>query len=287
MSKFYSKLLACVAILFALCVLANIEIKADEPKPEEIIAKHLDSIGTKEKRDAVKNRIAAGVSQFESKLPTRKAAGKAVIVSDAKNLFFVTSFNSQEYPFEKIGFFAGKVSLPFVTAGKKSPLGAFIADHNNILSEGLFTGSISTTWSLLNPQIKKEKFRSAGTKKIDGRKVYALNYYTGAGSVEFTIKLYFDSQTFQHIRTEYRRIIAGKEATFGVLGQQTGVEIALTESFGDFKNADGLTLPHTYKMQYITDSNSGTYEYEWGITISKYLFNQNLAVDFFTFDEKK
>ena len=274
-------------LFLALMLIFTVSSYAQKLEPEEILAKHLDSIGTKEKRAERKNQMAVGTSGFRSKLPDRKTVGKAVIVSEAKDLFFVISFKSQEYPFEKIGFFAGKVNLPFVTAGTKSPLGAFIADHNNILSEGLFTGSISTTWSLLNPQIKKESFRSAGTKKIDGRKAYALNYYAGSGSVEFTVKLYFDVETFQHIRTEYRRVIAAKQGTFGVLGQQTGVEIALTESFGDFKNADGLTLPHTYKMQYVTDSNSGTYEYEWGITISKYLFNQNLAADFFTFDEKK
>ncbi len=287
MPKFYSDLLMCVTLLFVLCLSANFEVRADEPKTEEIIAKHLDSIGTKEKRNALKNRIAGGGSQFESKLPNRKTAGKAVIVSDAKNLFFVTSFNSQEYPFEKIGFFNDKVNIPYVTAGTRSPLGAFIADHNKILSEGLFTEAVSSMWSLSNSSIGKEKFGSAGTKKIDGRKTYALNYYPDGGSTEFTVKLYFDAQTFQHVRTEYRHTIASKQVTFGVLGQQFGVKILLTETFGDFKNADGLALPHSYQIQYLTDSNSGTYEYNWGITISKYLFNQNLAADFFTFDEKK
>jgi len=287
MSKFYSKFLAGVPLLFALCFFANTEIEAQDLKAEEVIAKHLDSIGTKEKRDAVKNRIAVGTSQFESKLPSRKTAGKAVIVSDAKNLFFVSSFSSREYPFEKIGLFDGKISLPFVTAGTRSPLGAFVADHNKILSEGLFIGAVSSMWSLSNTSLEREKFGSAGTKKINNRKTYALSYYPGGGSTEFTVKLYYDAETFQHVRTEYRHTITGKEATFGVLGQQPGVKISLTETFGDFKNADGLTLPHSYQIQYQTDSNSGTYEYNWGITISKYLYNQNLAADFFTFDEKK
>lgn len=287
MSKLHSQSFACFSLLF-LCLLASVVVvKADDPKPEEIIAKHLDSIGTKEKREAVRNRIAAGVSRFASKLPDRKTVGKAVIVSDANNLFFVSSFSSQEYPFEKIGYFDGKVSLPFVTAGAKSPLGAFIADHNKILSSGLFAGTISSMWSFSSPSIKKEKLDSAGTKKIDGRKTYALNYYPNGGSTEFTVKLFFDAETFRHVRTEYSHTIAGRQADFGVLGQQSGVKITLTETFGDFKSTDELTLPHTYQIQYLTDSNSGTYEYNWSFTIQKYLFNQNLAADFFTFDEKK
>lgn len=272
--------------LILLFFLFSVTLNAQKLTAEEIIAKHLDSIGTKEKRDAVKNRFAVGTSQFESKLPSRKTAGKAILVSEANNLFFVASFASQEYPFEKIGFFADKISLPFVTAGTRSPLGAFIADHNKVLSDGLLTGSISSIWSLLNPQIKSGKFDAAGTKKIDGRKVYVLNYFPSGGSSEFTVKLFFDAENFQHLRTEYRRTIAPKVAAFGVLGQQSGVKIELTEDFGNFKSADGLTLPHSYKLRYLTDSNSGVYEYNWGITISQYLFNQKLEANFFSFDEK-
>lgn len=253
---------------------------------DEVIAKHLDSIGTREKRDAVKNRFAVGTSRFESKLPSRKTAGKAIVVSDSGNLFFVASFASQEYPAEKIGFFADKVTLPYITAGNRSPLGAFIADHAKILSDGVLTGSISNMWILLSPQNKKGKFDFGGTKKIDGRKMYVLDYFPTNSSTQFTVKLFFDAGNYQHVRTEYRRTMAPKTAPFGVLGEQTGVRIELTETFGDFKNIEGLTLPHSYQLKYLTDSNSGVYEYNWGITINEYFFNQKLEANFFTFDEK-
>jgi hypothetical protein len=281
--KIYS--LFAIALLFVSSVAAQ---KSDDLKVEDIISKHLDSIGTKEKRNEVKTQMAMGMSEFESKLPSRKATGKAVIVSDAKNLMFITSLASREYPFEKIGFFAGNVSLPYITAGTRSPLGAFVNDHKTMLTEGLFTGTISSMWNPANPQFGKGKFDSAGTKKIDGRKAYALNYYPNVSSTtEYSMRLYFDTETFQHLRSEYRHTIAAKTAKFGVLGEQSGVEILLIESFGDFKNVDGLTLPHTYKIKYSTASNSGTYEYNWGVTISQYIFNQKLADDFFSFEDKK
>lgn len=281
------KTLSSILLIFAVSFLSlHVTVKAQKMTAEEVIAKHLDSIGTKEKRDAVKNRFAMGTSQFESKLPNRKTVGKAILVSEANNLFFVASFSSQEYPFEKIGFFSDKVSLPFVTAGARSPLGAFIADHNKILSDGLFAGTVSSNWSLLNPQIKTERFKMSGTKKVNGRKAYVLDYYLSGSSSEFTIKLFLDSENFRHLRTEYRRALPAKDATFGVLGQQGGVKIELTENFDDFKTAGDLTLPHSYKLQYLTDSNSGVYEYNWGITISEYLFNQKLEPGFFSFDDK-
>lgn len=280
-------------IFFKLCAISltvalfSAAVSAQKLKADEIIAKHLDSIGTNKQREQVKNQMAAGTSRFESKLPDRKAVGKAIIVSEGSNLFFAASFNSREYSFEKIGFFKNKVSLPFATAGSRSPLGAFIADHPKILDDGLFAGSISKTWLLLNSAEQKGKFQTAGTKTVGGRKAYALNYFSKSlASSEMTIKLFFDAENFQHLKTEYRHTISGKQQPFGTLGTQPGVEISITETFGDFKNTNGLTLPHSYKIQYLTDSNSGTYEYDWVITITQYLFNQNLAPDFFTFEEK-
>jgi hypothetical protein len=282
---FSTKIIETFLVVFLLNLYV-FSVNAQELKAEEIISKHLDSIGTKEKRGEIKNRLAAGRSEFESKLPSRKTGGKAIFVSDANNLFFVSSFNSQEYPFEKIGFFNGKANLPFVTSGTRSPLGAFIADHNIILSDGLLTGSISETWTLLNTRDRKGIFKSAGTKKIDGRETYVLNYFPKGGSSEFTVKLFFDSQNFRHVRTEYRRTIAPKDQPFGTLGVQSGVKISLIEDFGDFKNAGDLTLPHSYKIHYMTDSNSGTYEYDWGFKVTQYLFNQNLDANFFTFEDQ-
>ena len=49
--------------------------------------------------------MAVGISEFEAKVPLVKGGGKAIMVSDPNNLFFVMSLNSKEYPFEKVGYF--------------------------------------------------------------------------------------------------------------------------------------------------------------------------------------
>ena len=278
-SKTFHKIFT-ISLLFILCI---ISVKADDLTAEDIVSKHLDAIGTKEKRAAIKNRMAIGISEFESKLPSRKTGGKMIIVSQGSNLFFVSSFNTENYPFEKIGYFNEKVNIPIIIQGTRSPLGTFISDHSKLLSEGLFAGTIASTWNFLNLQLKRGKLDAAGTKKIDGRKTYVVNYYESGSSPSFTIKLFFDAETFQHVRTEYRDVIESKAVQFGTLGKDTGSETTLTESFGDFKNESGITLPHLYKISFGTVSNVGTVEFNWNFKISEYRLNQNLAEDFFNF----
>ena len=274
-----------VSFLCAVVFLSTAGVSVGQDlKAEEILEKHIAALGGRAKLAGIKNRLAAGASSFESKLPSRKAEGKALISSDKENLMFIASFASKEYPMEKIGFFNNDVSLPWVTAGTRSPLGAYLADHKKVLSDGLFTGAISSNWALLDLDKRSAKLGPGGTKKIDGRKVYALDYLSkGIGSQEFTIRMFFDAETFHHVRTEYRHEISAGADPFGTLGRQAGVRISLTEVFGDFRTVDGYTFPYDYRASYRTESNSGTYEYEWGVKIGAYNLNQNLAADFFKF----
>lgn len=270
-------------LVAAFLLLSAAGASAQDLKPADIIKRHLDAMGTAETRSAMKNHIATGISSFASKLPNKKTAGKVVIASQDRDLMVIASFASEEYPFEKIGYFNGSASLPHVTAGARSPLGAFIADHPTMLSSGLFGGSISVGWAFRDEAFKG-RLSGGGTKKVDGRKAYVIDYFPPTNSSEYTIKLFFDAETFHHVRTEYKHQIAAKPADFGKESRQTWVNLTVTEKFADHKPVDGMTLPHTYKISYLTDSNNGLYEYDWGFTITNYYFNKTLKPDFFTFD---
>ena len=117
-------------------------------KAEEVIAKHIEAIGGIENFKKIEKRAAAGSVKFRSKQPAKETDGRAVIASDKNNQMFFLQLNSQEYPNEKIGYFAEKTELPFVTAGARSPLGAFLADHDSLLREGLFLGVLNGKWAL-------------------------------------------------------------------------------------------------------------------------------------------
>ena len=256
--------------------------------PEEIIAKHLETIGKKEVRDQVKTLFALGLSSFESQFPVIKGGGKAMIVSDRDDLMFAMSLNLRDYPYEKIGLFHDKVSLPFISPGDRSLLGSFLNEHSSILTDGLFAGDMSLRWALLYNANSKLHLKSAGTKKLDGKRVYVIDLYPSkVGSDDFTIKLFFDADTFDHIRTEYHREVRAGTPIFGQQNQTANAEFVLTENFSDFKTADGLRLPYSYTVDFYSNSNTSSYKTIWGVKVSQYYVNQKLAPDFFTFDAKQ
>lgn len=254
---------------------------------EEVIQKHLDSIAPVERRRELKTLFIAGLSQFEAKVPEAKGGGKAVVVSDASNLYFLMSLNSREYPYEKIGVFREKLSLPFVTAGNRSPLGSFLNEHPAILSHNLFCGSMSMRWLSNISDIKKLDIKFAGKKKIDGRATYVLEVFSlGNGGGEFKVRLYFDEENFHHVRSEYRREVPIGQIVMRQQNQFTNAFLDLTEEFSDFRSVDGFTFPYKYKATFSSNAGTQAYESSWGIRVATYYLNQKLADDFFTFDVK-
>ena len=271
----------CIALIL---IFASI-CWTQELSAEDIIAKHLDSIGTKISREKIKNLTAVGFSEFESKNPAVRGGGRAVVVSEANNLLFAMGFNSKDYPYEKIGYFRSKVSIPYVNAGKRSLLGSFLIEHNNILSEGLFAGVISRRWPFLNVEKRLPKLKNQGTKKYNGRDAYVLSYVPDRGnSSELIIRLYFDAATFQHVRSEYRREIPAGKITFGQQNQIASSILVLTEHFSDFKENGGLTLPYAYSADFVSNSGNSLVETIWRINVDEYRLDQNLSEDFFSFD---
>lgn len=280
MSKFYSKLFACLSLLLVSSLFTAVEVKADDPKPEEIVAKHLDSIGTQEKRAAVKNQMAVGTAQFsvlKSAAFTRgkRAIGAAVILSEGSKMFLGAKYEAPEYPFDEILFDAKSVNVPFTPSGNRPLLGELILKHRYLVSEGLLGGAISTGWSLFDLTARQAKIKGGGKKKIDGRQTYAINYII-KGSSAFSVKLFFDAETFQHVRTEYQQVFsAPMGATMRDSAQQKQTVQKMTEEFSNFKEANGLTLPHTYRLNYLDDGNT-TSEFEWNFEFREYLHNQKI-----------
>jgi hypothetical protein len=277
-----------LSLLIAMVGLSFASVLGQDLKVEEILAKHADSIGTKENRQALTTVMAIGLSEFETTSPAVKGGGRAIVVSDPGNLFFVISLNSREYPFDKIGYFDGKVSLPFVVAGSRSLLGAFINEHSKMLSEGLFGGVMSLRWPLLRDDAaRKAKFKGGSLKKVNDRKMYVVDYDpTTGGSASFSIKLHFDATTFQHMRTEYRYELQAGAVKFGQQNQIASSIGTLTEEFSDFKTVDGITLPHRQRIEFTSNGSSGTYKSIWGVRVAGYRLNQPLEEGFFTFEPK-
>ncbi len=257
-----------------LCVF-SVGVAAQKMKAEDVIAKHLDSIATAEKRADVKSQIAVGetVVTFISQ-KNMTAQGRIVLASAGAKNFFGLNLNAADYPSEKFSYDGKKAKVGFVRSGSRSILGNFISSNNLVLEESLLGGTLSTSWALLNFADKKAKVSYDGTKKIDGKEVYALGYTVKGGS-DIEIKLYFDKETFRHVRSEYKRTSsAGIGRTPDQSSRFIETRLKVTEDFSDFKEENGVTLPHTYRLNYQISGQNGTTEIEWSSNLNEFAFNQ-------------
>jgi hypothetical protein len=282
------KVISCIvfAVLAHFAAMQSGSVFAQNLTSDQIFEKHLESIGSKEKRGTLNTLIAAGLGEFESRRPQMKGGGKAVVVSDPTNLYYMMSLNSNDYPFEKVGMFGNKISLPFISAGTRSLLGSFLNEHPKVLSDSLFCGSMSLRWITDVAGNRKTKMKSAGLKKVDGRQLRVVDVQSTKGPDDFKIRLYFDAENYRHVRSEYRREIQVERIVFGQQNQQASSRLDLTEEFSDFKEVEGLTLPYHYKVTFASNSNAQMHENSWSIKVVSYYINPKLAADFFTFDVK-
>jgi outer membrane lipoprotein-sorting protein len=273
------KFAACCALLAVLSVSAS----AQKMKAEDVIAKHLESLGTSEVRASVKNQMLVGdvVFRFVS-TKNQPAEGRVVMVSEGVKNFFGMNLNAADYPSERLIFDGKKAKAAFTLASGRSVLGDFVTANDSLLEESLLGGTLSTSWALANLATNKAKLSYESTKEIDGKSYYVLGYSPKGGG-DLTIRLFFDKENFRHARTEYKRT---SSAGIGLRAEDSSrfreTRLTLTETFGDFKAEKGLTLPHSYTLNYTVSGQNGTSEIEWKFNFTQFSFNQKL--DDKTFD---
>lgn len=256
---------------------------AQKLKPEEIIAKHLESIGTAEARAAVKSQMAVGdavVTVMSQK--NQAAVGRIVMASAGGRNFLGLQLNANDYPGDKFSFDGTRSKVAKLVEGFRSPLTNFVDSNEIVLKDSLLGGVLASSWALNDIANKKVKLGGGGVKKVDGVEVYAIDYTPKSGS-DSDITLYFEKDTFRHVRTEYKR--TGSAGIGRTPERSSGLDetrVKVVETYGDFKSVNGLTLPHSYKFSYSEIGQRGTREMEWTYTLHEFAFNQ--AIDDKTFD---
>lgn len=281
------------ALCFLLLAVFSSAAFAQKMTAEEVLAKHLDSIGTTQARAAIKNQLAIGEVHVTFISPkSLPAQGRVVLASEGAKNFFGMNLNAVNYPLEKFSYDGKKSKVAFITTGVRSILGNFVLSNDLLLEESLLGGTLSTSWALSNLAENKAKISADGTKKIDGKEVYVLGY-TPKGGGDFDIKMYFDKETFRHLRTEYKRTSSASigRTSRNINGnqiddsaRQNETRIKIVEDFGDFKTEKGLTLPHEYNLNYSISGQNGTTEIEWKFILSQFAFNQTLDAKTFDID---
>ena len=269
---------------------------ADKITVDDLISKHLDSIGPARARATAGSRLVAGTTHvtFRSR-GVAQADGAAVLASDGPRSMVTMKFESSQYPYEKIGFDGNKVTAFQLHPGDYSRLGGFVRGAPEIFKEGLLGGTLSSAWPFLGFPDRKFRMEITGTRKVNNRPAYEVKYIVRGGS-DTTITLLFDVETFQHVRTVYKKELSAQmgqggagAGTGGVGGvdrvgrvseANTSTVYELTEDFSDFKTEGELTLPHTYKIKF-EQLGSAAQVSEWVITLVKFAFRPRLeAADF-------
>jgi outer membrane lipoprotein-sorting protein len=268
---------AAAAVLVTSLVLVPIATAQEKLKAEEIVEKHLAAVASTEKRSGIRSIVAAGEVRVENiAQKNQQGVGRFVMASEGPKMYIGMRLNAADYQQEKMVFDGQKLDVA-MAQGSRSLLGSFIHSNSGVLSNGLFSGVLSTGWILSGAAQRGAKITAAGIKKVDGKEAYVLRV-TPKGSNDLDISMFFDQQTFQHIRTEYRR---GVSANIGVTvddsARQSETRLKVTEEFSDHKEYQGVVFPTKYRIHYsITNSQRGTIEVAWTANLSEFAINQAL-----------
>src|SRR5438094_1687609 len=124
---------------------------AQKVKPEDVVTRHLESIGSSKERAAIRTRIISGTSQvvFHT-TPVGQAVGRAVLASEDVKSLLGMSFPSPVYPREELGFDGSTFMAAYILPGSRSALGSFLMTHSLIFKQGLMGGTLSSAWPLLD-----------------------------------------------------------------------------------------------------------------------------------------
>ncbi len=278
----------CVIVFLALFISSGSSTIAnstdDKLKPEQIVEKHLESIGSPEDRSSVTSITAVGTATatFRGRGEGR-AEGIAVVASKGQMNMIGMKFNNSDYPFERFGYNGKDFSAGFVRPGDYTVLGQFMRVNAKSFRIGIMGGTMSNSWELHKSDLGGGKLRARGTSKINGVDTYKISYSPKGGS-DLNITLYFDSATFRHVRTEYTRVIsAAQGATIDSSSRQSETRYKMVEDFSDFRKAGNLTLPYKYNLDLEILTGNGTASYSWEVNLQEYSFNSDMDDSEFSF----
>jgi hypothetical protein len=253
-------------------------------KPAEIVAKHLESIGSAGARKAVNNRVIVGTSTVTFHNPGNgQISGQAVMASQGNKVLIGMQFGNTNYPYEKLGFDGNNFTASYLRPGVRSTLGDFLNTNKFVFKQGLIGGVLSSAWPLLETDVRGARLEYGGTKKINDREVYELRYLPRGGS-DLQVSLFFDKETFQHVRTEYEQVITaqlGANPSGDPSGTPRETRYKMVEDFSDFKKEGELTLPHTYKLSLALVSRRGNFIADWTLNLVNFSFNQPMDANSF------
>jgi hypothetical protein len=207
----------------------------------------------------------ASVAFTQGALGDMPDGGQSVIVSEGRKLGIIIKQPVLNYPGEHFAFDGNKVTIGYIDFNVRSKLGDFLRQFHGLLKEGLLGGTLSVAWPLLDFQERDPQLKYA-KRKFGGRPLHELRYSpkSRSGMERLQIKLFFDPETFRHVMTSY-------------IDRSEGIQnyvAEFKEQFDDFREVDGVMLPHRYTIDY---SVTGNFIGHW--TIKAQQCRHNVTID--------
>jgi hypothetical protein len=247
-----------LAVFVAVLALLSVSFAKDEMQVADLVKQNLNSIGTEQARGAVKSRAVEGTLQFRVLAGGEGTQeGKEVFVSDGEKFVSLLKLPNPSYHGERFVSDGKKTLIAQVKPGVWSKLGDFVMVHNEILTEGLWGGALSTGWALAHLDERLAKLQDRGLKKVNGRELRRVDYSPKKRS-DLEIQLYFEPDTLRHVMTVYSLTISPQMGTSEIAtARQQETRYRLEERFADFKSVDGLTLPQHWTIEFAFENGAG------------------------------
>lgn len=275
--------------------------------PEKVIAEHIKSLGGADLLTSVNSRAFVGSAEVEfvQGMTGHIKGGNSTIVADGKKTAIILKYNSVDYPQEYLSYNGEEVSVGYIAPGQRSPLADFLFRFNGIMKKGFLGGTLSLGWPFMDAQGDFGKLKFS-VEKVEEKELYQLEWPKSTlGNVR--IRMFFEPETFRHVRTEYDVRIKGDvsvQSTPRYLGNMGEVSeddeeagpgyssimnrdmipdsiYRLVETFENFKKVSGMTLPHTYKIEYSLEGQGHSFIGHWTINASKFVFNNKFDAKIF------
>lgn len=264
---------------------------AKKMNADDLVALHLKAIGENLVR---KNRVAQGLGTVDIRVGNKaRMVGPAMLLAEGNKLRTDIQFGHPLYNRETLVRNGEKLDIAYASPGARSRLGGTLWDFfPRLAQEGLYGGILSTDWALLELGKRRAKIRYQGLKKFEGRRLHRLEYRPKNG-VDYRIRMYFEPETYRHVASRYRLtlppgmgrgLVNIRGGAFGAgSGPADKIRITLTETFSDFKEVDGLTLPHNYRIA-LNTSSIGGFVGHWEIKIDRMMHDQRISARAFAIE---
>jgi hypothetical protein len=190
-------------------------------------------------------------------------------------------FGLANYPQESIAYDGSDVTTSFVSPGRRTPFADFVLANNALMKNGMLAGALTSGWVVGATGDGVPKMSYGGLSDREGVKLHELRV-TPKGT-KMTVKFFFEPETFRHVRSEYLlELAAAMGANPNDSAGQRSSRYKLVETFGGFKEESGLTLPHTYAIEYDVDFRGSRVNYKWTLALETFRFNEPFDPKSFT-----